>query len=207
MRAEWQVRREIVEVGQRLYTRGLIAASDGNISSRLWGDEIIITPSGSFLGELKPGELISVNMGAPHIAGSSRPSSELPMHALSYAARPGIGAIVHAHPPMATALSLAGYSMEQPVLPEVLLSLGSIITVPYFAPGSEAIAESVADAVREHDALLLERHGALTVGATALDAFRKMEKLEHAAQQLFAAHRLGGPQPLSPTEIADLTSR
>jgi L-fuculose-phosphate aldolase len=206
MKSEWQIRREIVDVGRRLYARGLVAASDGNISARLLGERLMVTPSGSCLGELKGADLVCVTMRSPAGRYPLRPTSELEMHLATYEARPAIGAIVHAHPPTATAFSIAGLSMETPVLPEVILTLGTIPTAAYATPGSPEVGSAVRDMIRQHDAVLLDRHGALTVGRDPLDAFRKMEKVEHCAQLLLAAHRLGSPRTLPPEEIAKLTA-
>jgi L-fuculose-phosphate aldolase len=221
MKNEWLLRREIVSVGRRLYERNLVSATDGNISARL-GDGILVTPAGSCLGELQPQDLLYVDLTASpplhrpssRFAGGvlcplpapPRPTSELPMHRAAYAVRPGIGAIVHAHPPMATALTVAGLSLAQPVLPEVVATLGSIPTASYATPSTEETADAVRELIRDHDAILLDRHGAVTVGTDPLDAFRKLEKLEQCARIVITSHALGGVRTLSPEQIARLAA-
>jgi L-fuculose-phosphate aldolase len=221
MKNEWLLRREIVSVGRRLYERNLVSATDGNISARLGGG-ILVTPAGSCLGELQPQDLLYVDLAegpARHrprsgfaggilrpLPAPPRPTSELPMHLAIYAARPGICAIVHAHPPMATALTVAGLSLAQPVLPEIVATLGSIPTASYATPSSEETAEAIRELIREHDAILLDRHGAVTVGVDALDAFRKLEKVEQCARIVIASHSLGNVRTLSPEQVTRLAA-
>ncbi|MCK4413333.1 MAG: class II aldolase/adducin family protein [Candidatus Eisenbacteria sp.] len=213
MKSEFLLRREIVEVGRRLYARGLVAATDGNISVRLRGDRILVTPAESCLGELRPEELIVVPSQptplSPRPVSSLlpqrlRPTSELPMHRQAYIQRPEIGAVVHAHPPIITAFTVAGLSLAAPVLPEVAIALGPVPTAPYATPSTDAGARAIEELIRTHDAILLDRHGAITVGTNPLDAYRKLEKLEHCAQVVLAAHQLGRIQTLPPDEVARL---
>jgi L-fuculose-phosphate aldolase len=223
MKSEWLLRREIVAIGRRLYERGLIAATDGNLSARLHGG-MLVTPAGCCLGELRPQELIYIATDADpadelrrarpvacfeggilrSLPTRPRPTSELPMHRAAYAARPDIGAVVHAHPPMATALTLAGLSLAEPVLPEVVLGLGAIPTALYATPSTTETARAVEKLFLDHDAILLERHGAVTLGVDLADAFRKLEKLEQAARILLAARSLGDVAPLTAGQIARL---
>ncbi len=223
MKSEWLLRREIAAIGRRLYERGLVAATDGNLSVRLHGG-MLVTPAGCCLGELRPQEMIYIATDADPVDARRRdrpaarfeggilrslparpqPTSELPMHRAAYAARPDIGAVVHAHPPMATALTLAGLSLAEPVLPEVVLALGAIPTAVYATPSTGETARVVETLFLDHDAILLDRHGAVTLGADLSDAFRKLEKLEQAARIVLAAHTLGEVRPLSAGQIARL---
>jgi L-fuculose-phosphate aldolase len=226
MKSEWLLRREMAAIGRRLYERGLVAATDGNLSARMRGG-MLVTPAACCLGELRPQELIYIATDAdpaselrrnrpvarfeggillspPTLPTGPRPTSELPMHRAAYAARPDIGAVVHAHPPMATALTLAGLSLTEPVLPEVVLALGAIPTAAYATPSTAETARVVETLFLDHDAILLERHGAVTLGVDLSDAFRKLEKLEQAARIVLAAHSLGEVRPLSAGQIARL---
>jgi L-fuculose-phosphate aldolase len=206
VKSEWLLRREMIEVCRLLYARGLVVGGDGNLSARLSASEILVTPAGAALAELRPEALIVVRPGMPATSArpASRPTSELPMHLACYEERPDIGAVVHAHPPLATALTLAGITLEAPVLPEVVLHLGAVPTAPYATPSTGEGAHAVRDLIRTHDVILLARHGALAVGADPREAFARLERVEHAARVLLAAGPAGAAQALGPDELARL---
>jgi L-fuculose-phosphate aldolase len=217
MEAEWRIRRELAAAGRRLPARGFVAATDGNLSARLSETAWVVTPAGCCLGELDPTQLLIVTraggghaspaLGGPARSGSQpRPTSEWALHRTAYDERPDIGAVVHAHPPYATALSVAGLSLAAPVLPEVVVMLGSIPTAPYATPSSAESAAAIRELVRGHDALLLDRHGAVTLGATLEEACLRMEKLEHCAQIVAIAQSLGRVQTLTPEQIEKLVA-
>lgn len=203
MGPEWRTRQAIVEYGRRMYERGLVAATDGNLSARLPGDRFLVTPSGSCLGELTTDGLVTVAaQGRP--IGSGRPTSELAVHLAVYAARPDVHAVVHAHPPYANAFSFAGRELDPCVIPEVVIGLGRIPTTPYATPASPEGAGVVRELIGRFDALLLARHGSVTVGPDVRDAYLKLEKVEHAAKVLFLARQLGAVHALSPDELTRL---
>jgi len=200
------LRQHIVAVGRRLYARSLVAATDGNVSARLEDEQLLVTPAGSCLGELEPNDLLCLAPAAesdpalPH----ARPTSELAMHRCAYAQRPDAAAIVHAHLPHATAITVAGLSLEAPVLPELVVMLGTVPTAPYATPSTAEGARAIEALIGTHDAILLDRHGALAVGTSVWDAYRKLEKLEHAAQVVLAARAAGRVRTLSPAQVARL---
>ena len=204
MDSEWHIRREMVEFGQRIYAKGLVAATDGNLSHRLSGDRLLITPSGSCLGELQPTDLAVVDAAGRILSGPRRPTSELPLHLTAYRVRPDICAVVHAHPPIANAFSFAGESLEQCVIPEVVVGFGTIPTTPYATPSSEEGARVITELIRDHDGLILQRHGTVTVGNCLRDAYFKLEKIEHAAHITLMARLLGRVIPLSTDELRRL---
>jgi L-fuculose-phosphate aldolase len=204
MASEHLLRRDLVEVCRRLYERGLIVAGDGNVSCRVAGDRFLTTPSGVCKGYLKPEQLVVVDGQGRRIAGGSKPSSEFGMHAAVYRVRDDVQAVVHAHPPIATAFSVAGVSLAAPILTEVVLTLGSIPTAPYATPGTPEVAEGLAPLVRLYDACLLDHHGAVTVGRDLFEAYYRMETLEQTAHVAYVAHGLGGARPLGPESVAAL---
>jgi len=213
MMSEFHLRREVVAVGRRLAAARLVAATDGNISARLPGRRVLVTPAGSSLGELREDELIVVpaeeawlpsRAEIGRLPARRRPTSELPMHLCAYAERPDIGAIVHAHPPTVTAFTIAGFPLDRPVLPEVLLSIGPVPVAPYATPATEEGAICIRELIRAHDVIALDRHGAIAVGRDPLDGFRKLEKLEQAAEILWKAHLMGSVRTLPPEEVARL---
>jgi L-fuculose-phosphate aldolase len=199
MKEETALRMEMVWVCGKLEEKGLIAASDGNVSRRLGKSRLLITPSGKPKGELKPLDMLLVDLAGNVLAGKGKPSSEMRMHLLVYRERPDVEALVHAHPPMLTALTLAGIPFLAEALPEVWLTIGPVPTAPYATPTTEEVPASIAPFVEGHQAMLLERHGSLTFGRNLKEAYLRVEKLEHAAHTLFYAHQLNRamPSPLS----------
>lgn len=196
----------MIDVGRRLYARGLVAASDGNLSARLEDGGILITASGTHLGELTQDDFVRVAADGTPVGAGRGPSSEMPLHLAVYRLRPEVRAVVHAHPPIATAFSYAGLPLDEPVIAEVVVTLGRIGRAPYATPGSPEGADAIAAVIAAHDAIMLERHGAVTVGATPLDAYWRMEKVEHAADILFRARMLGRVLPLSRDELDRLAA-
>jgi len=194
----------LVEVCRRLYNRQLLAATDGNVSLRR-GDSLLVTPSGVNKGFIRPEQILTLDLEGRVVEGEGAPTTEILMHLTVYRRRPDIAAVVHAHPPWATACTIAGVSLEPGVLPEVVLTLGAIPTAPYATTGTPALAAAIRELIREYDAVLLAHHGALTLGRDLEDAVNKMEKVEHAALVVALAHLLGGARPLPAAEVAYLT--
>ncbi len=199
-----EARRQIVRVCRRLYDRGLIAGPDGNVSVRLGADRILVTPSGLSKVDVTEDTLVEVGLDGRHLAGAGRASSELRMHLAIYRARPDVVAVVHAHPPTATAFGVAGETIPDRVLPEVICQMGSVALVPYAMPGTEAAAEVFAPYLSDHDAFVMTNHGATTVGPTLELAHQRMESLEHAARIVLAARLLGRVNPLTDDQYAAL---
>ena len=197
-------RDEIVLVCRRLYERGLVAGSDGNVSVRQEDGSILVTPSGLSKVDVTPDDLVVVTLDGRVLEGRHAPSSELRMHLRLYQRRPDIRAIVHAHPPAATAFAVVGESFVAPVLPEVILQLGKVPLLPYATPGSDALADAFEPFVANHDGFLMANHGATTIGPTLATAHRRMESLEHAARILLAARALGTVNELSAVDVQSL---
>jgi L-fuculose-phosphate aldolase len=198
-----QLRQEIVRVCRMLHRKNYLAATDGNVSVRL-GDQVLLTPSGVNKGMLEEDQVITVDLEGRLLAGTGRPTSELRMHLLVYELRPEAGAVVHAHLPYATACTLAGISLLEPILPEVVITLKGIPTAAYATPGTEEVPKAIRELIQEFDAILLSRHGAMTVGRDVMDAYNKMEKLEHTARVVLAARLQGPLSPLSASEVEKL---
>jgi L-fuculose-phosphate aldolase len=203
MEIERHLRLEIVQVCRMLHRKNYLAATDGNVSVRL-GDRVLVTPSGINKGLMEADQVITVDREGRVLKGEGRPTSEIRMHLLAYELRPDVGAVVHAHLPYATACTLAGIDLLEPILPEVVITLGGIPTAPYATPGSREVPEAVREFIREYDAILLSRHGAMTVGREVMDAYNKMEKLEHTARVVLAARLQGPLPPLPAAEVEKL---
>lgn len=194
---ESDLRVELIDICRKLAAKGLIAATDGNVSCRVGEDRLLITPSGTAKGDLRAVDLLLADLDGQVVAGATRPSSEIRMHLLAYRMRPDVRAVVHAHPPMLTAFTLAGVPFTAEALPEVWLTIGRTPTAPYATPSTDEVPDSIAGLVQDHQAILLERHGSLTFGNSLREAYLRLEKLEHAAHTLFFARLLAG-RPASP---------
>ena len=195
---------EIVAVCNRLYDRGLIAGQDGNVSVRLTSGHILVTPSGLSKCDLSPEMLVELTPEGKQVTEGLGASSEVGMHLRIYRDRPDVRAVVHAHPPVATAFGVVGRDFMDAVLPEVIFHLGRVPLVPFALPGTPALGEAMAPYLADHDAFLLASHGATTVGPTLRLAHQRMESLEHAARILHAAATLGPVTPLRPEDVTAL---
>jgi L-fuculose-phosphate aldolase len=193
----------MVAVCQALYQRQLLAAQDGNLSVRD-GENLLTTPSGINKGFIREEDILTVDRSGQVLAGAGQPTTELLLHLEVYRLRPEAGAVIHAHPPIATAFTIAGISLAESILPEVVLSLGAIPTAPYATTGTPEMAAAVRDLLPYYDAILLEQHGALTVGKNLWEAYNRMEKVEHAAWTVWLARQLGQTRSLPPEEVAKL---
>jgi L-fuculose-phosphate aldolase len=195
---------DIVAVCCRLYDRGLIAGQDGNVSVRLASGHILVTPSGLSKVDVTPEDLVELTAEGKQVTRGPAASSEVGMHLRIYRERPDVRAIVHAHPPVATAFGVAGRDFMDAVLPEVIFHLGRVPLVPFAVPGTPALGDAMAPYLADHDAFLLASHGATTVGPTLRLAHQRMESLEHAARILQAASQIGSVTPLRAEDIATL---
>ena len=207
---EINLRREIVRVGQLMYEKGFVCASDGNISARLGPGRILITPSGLHKGFLEPEQLLVVDEQGqtlgPRIGANRtlKPTSELPMHLEAYRQRSDIGAVVHAHPPITIALSIAGISLADCLLPEAIVMLGIIPTTRYATPSSDENMFAIRTLIQGHDAIVLQRHGSLTVGCDPMQGFMRLETLEQTARVSYMLAQLGAYNPLPADEVRKL---
>jgi L-fuculose-phosphate aldolase len=191
------IRQEMVTICQRLYARGFIVGTEGNISVRVAPERCWITPTGCHKGFLQPEDLLLIDLDSHVHIGHGKPSSETPMHLALYRCRPDIGAVVHAHPPLATAITVAGYPLDATLLPEAVVLLGEVPTIPYQMPTTPQFAQEVGTAMRHMQAVLLENHGSVAVGPTLQAAFNAMETVERVAQIFYLAKTLGQVRPLA----------
>jgi L-fuculose-phosphate aldolase len=129
------------------------------------------------------------------------------MHLEVYRQRPDVNAVVHAHPPLATAFSIAGVSLARCVIPEVIVTLGGIPTAEYATPGTGEVPVSIRQAICDYDAIILAHHGSLTVGSTLWEAYLRLEKVEHTAEITLAAQQLGQVHTLSPEAVEKLAQK
>ena len=190
---EYELKRQIVEIGRRIWQRGYVAANDGNITVMLNDNELLTTPTGVSKGFMTEDMIIKCDKTGKVISGNSqyRPSSEVKMHLEIYKERPDIKSVVHAHPPYATSFAVAGIPLNKCVLPEAVIVIGAVPIAPYGLPSTMEIPDRMKPYIQNSDAILLENHGALTMGSDLFNAYHKMETLEHTANIVWKAIQLG----------------
>ena len=204
MKVEEQARADIVEVGRRLWQRGYVASNDGNISVRLDEQRLITTPKSVSKGFMTPDMMVVTDLDGRRLAGEREPSSELKMHLEVYRNRPDARAVVHAHPPTATGFAVAGIPLDRAVLAEVITTLGSIPIAEYATPSTEELPAAVRRYIKAHDGLLLANHGALALAGDVMNAYYRMETIEHFAKISLVARTLGREHLLSRDEVERL---
>jgi len=197
-------RKEILRVCRKLDALGFVPATDGNVSARLDGKSILITPSMLPKGEIRESQLLVTDMEGRVLQGRGRPSSEIRMHLYAYKMRPDVKAIVHAHPPFATAFAAAGLDLIAPLLPEVVLTVGPVPLARYATPSTEAVPRSIAPLIKKHQALLLANHGVLALGNNLNEALQRLERVEHLAKVSFLARAIKRPQYLNKKQLQGL---
>jgi L-fuculose-phosphate aldolase len=195
---------QIVRVCHRLYARGLIAGTEGNVSARLSGDVILATTAGHCKGDIDETHIVALRPDGQPLDPNRTPSTEIRMHLALYEQRPDVAAVVHAHPPTATGFAVAGLDFMAPVLPELLVMTGPVPLVPYGQPGTADLPLQLGRFARHHDAFLLANHGVTTMGRSLDEALHRMESLEQGARIILAARQLGRVNELPPESAAAL---
>lgn len=197
-------KKELSGICRRVHEKGFVAAYDGNLSLRLDKDTLLITPSYRPKCEITAEDLLITDYNGNLLERNGKVSTEVKIHLLAYKTRPDVNSVIHCHPVYATAFAAAGMGITQPVFPEVILTLGEIPLCSYGTPSTEELTDSMKPFISSHDVMLLENHGAVALGAELMDAYYKMEKLEHIAQTLLAARILGGARELSAENLEKL---
>lgn len=190
-----------------LHERCYIAAGDGNLSIRLDDGSVLTTPTGMCKGWLAPEDLVIVDMQGRKLAGERNASSEIAMHLLIYRLRSDVRAVCHAHPPTATGFAAAGMALNQALVSEVVLTLGSIPLAQYGTPGTPELTDALEPLVADHSAILMANHGVVTCADTLTKAYMHMETVEHFAKIALVAHQLGRVRPLDEEQVKKLVAR
>ncbi len=206
MMSEYEIKKQICDIGKRIYDRRMVAANDGNISVKLSDNEFLCTPTGVSKGFMTPEYICKVDAEGNVIQANKgfRPSSEIKMHMRVYKHRPDVKAVVHAHPIYATSFAIAGKPLTQPIMPEAVIALGCVPVAEYGTPSTREIPDAVEKYLPYFDAVLLENHGALAYSDSLLAAYHKMESLEFYAELLFLSTQIGAPQEFSKEQIEKL---
>jgi len=205
MANEWKLREEICQVGRRLYEKGFVAANDGNISVRVGGGRYLCTPTLVSKGFMKPADIALVDETGKQLSGGKPRTSEIMLHLEIYHELPAVGAVVHAHPPHATAFAVAGVQLPNCVLPEVEIFIGQVPIAEYDTPGSKDFAETILPHLRSGaNTILLANHGAVACDKTLEQAYFHMETLDMYCRILLLAKEVGGVRQLSGEKMEDL---
>ncbi|MDW7679770.1 MAG: class II aldolase/adducin family protein [bacterium] len=204
--SEWELKKLILDIGKRIWTRGYVAANDGNISVRISDNEILTTPTGVSKGFMTQEMIIKMSIDGKVISQSKkfRPSSEVKMHIEVYQQRQDIKAVIHAHPPYCTSFAVAGIPLDKCVLPEAVLTLGAVPIASYGTPSTMEIPDSIKNHIQNSDAVLLANHGALTLGVDLINAYHRMETLEHTAHITYLSIGLGNVNMIPSKEVDKL---
>jgi L-fuculose-phosphate aldolase len=195
-----EIAEQMCELGRRAYAAGLVAGSEGNFSARIADGQILCTPTGCCKGWLTPADLCVVAADGQQTAGRRRPSSEMPMHVAIYSAAPSLRAVVHAHPPFATTLSVLDEVSLANVLPEGDIFLGDVPFVPYQTPGTADMARPLLPLLRDQDAVILRNHGAVTWATDLESAYLLMETLETVCRVVYQARQVGTLRLIPPEQ-------
>jgi L-fuculose-phosphate aldolase len=201
-----QLRQQVCDIGHRIWLRGMCAGNEGNHSLRLPGNKILCTPSQVSKGFMKPADLAICDMTGHQLSGPKKRTSEINLHLAIYKARPDVGAIVHGHPPHATAFCITGVELPHSIHPEAEVFLGQVATVPYVTPGDHRLGDSVLPYLKHPgtNTLLLGQHGVVTFAPTLEQAYYYFEVVESYARILLAAKQLKAPLKFTPTQVKEL---
>ena len=202
---EGRLRQAICRIGELCYQRFYIVGADGNISARMSDGTLLITPAGAMKGFLQPHHIAHIDMSGQPVDDGPRASTEVGIHLVSYEERPEMRAMVHAHPPHAVAMTIAGIDLQMPIIPEIIVTIGGIPTAPFGTPGTPELPESIREILRCSDTMIMQNHGSVTLGTNLMDAYKKLDMLEHTAKILWLAQVARGDlQPLSPENVRKL---
>lgn len=199
-----ELRRELVRFSRWVARLGFTPGTSGNLSARLDEQRFLVTPTGLSKFLLKSADMVIVDADGCLLDGTRRVTSEISMHLEVYRERSDVNAVIHTHPPVATAFACSGRALDQMLCQEAVMTLGPVPLAIYATTGTAEVAASLHPFVAGHDAILLANHGVITYGQNLLDAFMKTETVEHLAQVSLVAHQLGTAQPLLTSQVQDL---
>jgi L-fuculose-phosphate aldolase len=201
---EVELRRDLVRFSRLLYRLGYMPGTAGNLSVRLDASRLLVTPTGVSKFLLRPADMVIVDLAGKQLNGYRKMTSEVSMHLAIYRHRADVTAVVHSHPPIATAFTCVGRGLDEMLCQEAVMTLGVVPLATYAATGTEEVAASLTPFIPDHDAILLANHGAVSYGRNLLEAFQRMETVEHLAHITLVAHQLGAPRTLEHEQIRQL---
>lgn len=201
---EADLRRQMVRIARSMHRANYTPGTAGNLSVRLDQQRILASPTGCSKSLLQFSDMVIIDLDGRKLVGPRNVTSEIGMHLAVYRLRPDVQAIVHAHPPIATAFAACRKPLDQPICSEIMMTTGLVPLAEYATTGTDEVSASLQPFISSHDAILLANHGLLTYGETLQDAFMKSETVEHFAQVCLAAHQLGGAVQLNESDLEKL---
>jgi len=191
MQNTFQIKKDICEIGQRIYNKGFAAANDGNITVRISDNEVLCTPTMHCKGFLKPDDIATIDMKGNQIAGHKKRSSEALLHLEIFKQRADVKSVVHCHPPHACAFAIAREPIPQCVLPEVEVFLGDVPITTYETPGGQNFANTIIPFVEKTNVIILANHGTVSYGENVERAYWWTEILDAYCRMLLLSKQLG----------------
>lgn len=201
---EFKLKELMCEIGKRIWQKGFCAGNEGNHSCRIGADRVLCTPTGISKGFLKPDDICTVDLEGKQISGKRKRTSEILLHLAIYKARPDVRAVVHSHPPHATAFAIANVELPTCIHPEAEVFLGAVRTAKYVTPGDTRLGESILPYVKDSNTILLQNHGTVTFAPELEDAYYKLEIVDAYARILLLAKQIGSIRPLDSAEMKEL---
>ncbi|HXE53525.1 MAG TPA: class II aldolase/adducin family protein [Tepidisphaeraceae bacterium] len=202
--SEWKIKEQMCDIGRRIWLKGFCAGNEGNHSYRLSENRILCTPTGISKGNLKPEDICTVDLEGNQVAGKRKRTSEILLHLAIYKSRPDVKAVVHSHPPHATAFAVANVELPTCIHPEAEVFLGAVKTAKYVTPGDTRLGESILPYVKDSNTILLQNHGTVTYDKDLEGAYYKLEIVDAYARILLLAKQIGSIRPLDSAEMKEL---
>ncbi|MCC7146170.1 MAG: class II aldolase/adducin family protein [Phycisphaeraceae bacterium] len=204
----WQLKKQMCDIGQRIWQKGFCAGNEGNHSARIGPDRVLCTPTGVSKGFLTPEDICVVDMNGkqvePNAKGMKR-TSEVLIHLAIYKHRPDIRAVIHSHPPHATAFAIAQIPLPAGIHPEAEVFLGKVPTARYATPSKPDLADSIIPLIKpDTNTVLMGNHGSVSFDATLIGAYYRLEILDAYSRILLLCKQLGNVNVLSKDEMVDL---
>src|SRR4051812_31313697 len=201
---EFKLKEQMCDIGRRIWHKGFCAGNEGNHSYRIGADRVLCTPTGISKGNLKPDDICTVDMEGKQVSGKRKRTSEILMHLAIYKARADVKAVVHSHPPHATAFAIAGVELPTCIHPEAEVFLGAVKTAKYVTPGDTRLGESLLPYVMDSNTILLQNHGTVTFDVDLEGAYYKLEIVDAYSRILLLAKQIGSIRPLDASEMKEL---
>ena len=202
--SEFKIKEELCEIGRRIWLKGFCAGNEGNHSYRIGQDRVLCTPTGISKGQLKPDDICLIDMEGKQLTGKRKRTSEIMLHLAIYQARPDVKAVIHSHPPHATAFAIADIDLPTCIHPEAEVFLGAVKTAKYVTPGDKRLGESILPFVKDANTVLLQSHGTVSFAESLEEAYYKLEIVDAYARILILAKQVGNIRTMPPEEMKEL---
>ncbi len=204
----WQLKKQMCEIGQRIWQKGFCAGNEGNHSVRISDDRVLCTPTGISKGFLTPEDICVVDMDGKQVepnAKGRRRTSEILVHLAIYKKRPDVKAVIHSHPPHATAFAICNLPLPEGIHPEAEVFLGRVPMAKFAMPSKQDLPDSITPLIKEDtNTVLMGNHGSVSFGKDLIDTYYKLEILDAYCRILLLARPLGRVNTLTPEEMTGL---